>query len=435
MMDSTKNFVRSLLLRSQQYTGTDNVYIARNSFWITTAFGITSLFSLILVIAFANLLPKETYGTYRYVMSLAGVFSFLTLSGMNTAVTQAVARGNDQVLPYSIKVQLRWNLLYALGIWITAAYYIFQGNNTIGLPLLALGAMFPINTTFNTFGAYLNGKKDFKTLSIYSVFGSLFSFAVMGGTLFVTHNIALIVGAYCIGTLGPTLYFYFQTIKKVPRSGIADQQKKELLHYGGHLSVVNIFAIVAQYIDKIVLFHFLGAVQVAVYGLALSLPERIRGYTKSIISVTLPKLSEKTMQEIVPVFHKRILQSIMMGALISALYITVAPFLFKVFLPKYLESIHYSQIFSLSFVFILPLTYMGNVFGSQKMVRVIYLSSVTANVLKIILFIVFGYLWGIWGVICASLTTYILSFFYYLGLWQVELVKYRKSAPPLSHAG
>jgi len=368
-------------------------------------------------------------------MSLAGLLSFLTLTGMNTAVTQAVAKGNDQAFPYSVKVQLRWNSLYVAGSLIVAGYYLFQGNFTIGYSLLILSAVVPLSSAFNTYGTYLSGKMDFKTASVYSVFNSIFYAGFLIAALFLSHNPVIIVAGYGIGTLAPAVYFYLRVMKRVPRTSMTGQEKKELFNYGGHLSIVNVLAIISQYIDKVILFHFLEAIQVAIYGLALAFPERIRGYTKTIIILTLPKLSEKTIYDIAPVFYKRIFQSAVVGAFISIIYIATIPIVFKLFLPKYLESIHYSQIISLSLIFTLPMTYMGSVFTSQKMIRTIYLSNTAFNVLKILLFIVFGYLWGVWGVVYASLITYLFGFLYSMVLWELEVKKYRKSALSLPHNG
>ncbi|MEK9209084.1 MAG: oligosaccharide flippase family protein, partial [Patescibacteria group bacterium] len=75
-------------MRIQGYTGTDNVYIAKQGFWASVPYIISTILSAALVVAFANLLPKEIYGTYRYILSIAGLLSFLTLTGMNTAITR-----------------------------------------------------------------------------------------------------------------------------------------------------------------------------------------------------------------------------------------------------------------------------------------------------------------------------------------------------------
>src|SRR3989338_4699467 len=48
----------------------DAVYLARGGSWMTLSFVVGTLCSIVTMIAFGNLLPKETYGTYSYLLSL-----------------------------------------------------------------------------------------------------------------------------------------------------------------------------------------------------------------------------------------------------------------------------------------------------------------------------------------------------------------------------
>ena len=178
-----KKKIKQGLLLIQERFGVDMVYMARGSFWTTIGFIITSLASLAVIWAFGNLISKETYGTYRYVLSLAGALGFLTFSGINTAITQAVARGSDSVLPYGVKVQVKWNQVYLLAAAILASYYWFQGNTTIATGLIIIGVLFPVTTAMNSYGSYLVGKKDFKTATRYNTYAELICLLTIVATL------------------------------------------------------------------------------------------------------------------------------------------------------------------------------------------------------------------------------------------------------------
>lgn len=398
-------------------------YVAESSFWSTISFSVTSALSFILVIAFANLLPREAYGTYKYIMSLAGSLGFLTLTGMNTAVTQAVARGHNGIVKYSVRLQLRWNLLFVAGLLILAGYYLIQDNRLFAITLGILAFSLPFTAAFNTYGAFLAGKKEFKKGAIYAVVSSSIYVVVMLSALFLTKNLAILVAVYAFGNLLPAILIYFHIIKLYRLEGWEKKQEQDLFRYGGHLSIVNIFSTISQYIDKIVVFRYLGAVQLAIYALAIAAPERLRGLTKNISSILLPKLSSKTLTDIKPVFYQRTFQGMAVGALISLVYILLAPLFFKLLLPQYLDSIRYSQVFSINFIFTIPASYMSSVMRSQKMIGTIYLSSVSANISRITLFILFGYFWGIWGIICASILIYAVGLVYNFLLWEAYLKK------------
>ena len=419
-----KEKIKDWLLWSQKYTKTDMVYIAKGGFWSSLGFTVNSLLSTVLLIAFANLMPKETYGIYKYIMSIGGALGFFTLTGINNAITQAVAKGYEGALKEGVKAQLKWNTLFSIATGIGGIYYFLKGNQTFALSLIILGIFFPIYSAFNSYGFFLAGKKEFKLLAKYQIIFAFIYTAGMITGLYFTKNIVVLVLLYSTFHFLTTLYFYSKTLKTFkPKEGTVIE-KKELFKFGGHLSIVNIFSTLSQYVDKIAVFQFLGPAQLATYALALAMPDRIKGFIKSITGIILPKLSEKTLEEIKPVFYKRTFQGLVIGAVLSGIYILIAPFIFKVFFSKYLDSVFYSQLVALSLIFIVPATYMGSVFRSQKMIKTIYLSSTASHILRIVLFLIFGILWGILGVIFASILMYLIGLLYNFVLWEIEIKKY-----------
>ena len=418
-----KQKIKDLLLWSQQYTQVDMLYIAKGGFWSGLSFFINSVLSLVLLVAFANLLPKESYGIYKYVISLANSISFLTLTGMNIAVSQAIARGHEEIFPYAVKTQLKWNVLFLLGASALGTYYLLKGNAVFAFSLFILGAFFPLNTALNTYGIFLHGKREFKKNSLYGMTAGIFYFLMMLGILFLTDNVLALVAVYAAASFLPTLFFYLRTVKTVKSDGSVPKERKEVLRYAKHLSVTNVFSVISQYIDKILVFQFLGPVSLAVYAIASAVPERVSGFIKNISTLILPKISDKDISEIKAVFYKRVIQSVIIGSALSAIYILTAPILFKIFIPQYLDSLFYSQLLSLSFIFLAPANYVGNVFHAKKMIGTIYRSSVAANVLRIALFLTLGIYWGILGMITSTLLMYLAGTFYNLFLWRKELNK------------
>lgn len=421
-MDTIKQKIKDLLLWSQKYTRADMIYLAHGGFWSTLSFVINSLLSLLLIVAFANLLTKETYGIYKYITSLSGVLGFLTFTGMNNAVVQAVSRGYEGALKHAIKIQLRWNFLFLIGTSILGSYYLIKGNNIFSTSLFIIGIIFPLSTAFNTYGAFLTGKQEFRKLSIYSILSELFRIGIMIFVLFFINNVIVIIAAYMISGFIPNIYFYHR-VKKLSKSeteNTSKEQQKDLFKYGGHLSIVNIFGTVSQHIDKIVLFQFLGPVQLAIYYLATAMPDRIKGFSKVIMNVVFPKLATKNLTELKETFYSRLFQSLILGGILAGIYILLAPLLFKYLFPKYLPSIFFSQLLSLNLILILPLTYFAYVLQSQKLVKPIYQISVTGNIVEITLYIIMGAIWGIIGVILAKILSSLFMILFGLTIWRKE---------------
>lgn len=421
-MPDIKLRIKDILFKLQKRLHIDTLYLARGGFWISSSFILTSILSLVQVVIFANFLPKESYGVYKYILSLASIFSFLTLTGMNEAVTQAAARsGSTGILKHAVKTQLKWNFLFTIVMTGLAGYYFLNQNILFAKSLFVLGLAFPLNTTFNTYGAFLVGRKDFRRASIYGTITPAVQLIALAIGALITQDIFTLVIIYAIASFLPNLIFCLQTIKLYGPESISQKEEGELILYSKHLSFMHILSSIAQYVDKLVIFHYIGAIQLAVYSLALAIPERARGFIKNLSMMMTPKLSEKTVKDIHKSFYKRIFQGMLIGAVMSAGYILLAPFFYRIFLPAYLEAIAYSQIFSLTLIFVLPSNYLGNIFNAHKMLRPMYFSSLTASILKILLYIVLGKLFGIWGVIASLLIVYIVNTIYNCYLWEMEV--------------
>lgn len=423
-MSTFKEKYHSLLRFGTELLGLDLKYFVSGGFWKTTGTVVSNVLAALLLVVFANFLPKETYGLYRYILSLIGILTMFSLTGMNTAVTQAVAAGNDGALKASIKYQFKWNFVMTSVSWALAAYYLWYQNTAIAITLFILGLTVPITYTFNTYNAYLEGKKDFKRKSIFLAWSSVIYVAGMLPAIYFGKDIIWLIIAYTATSLLSNWFFYIKTLKIY---NPPDNNASEAITYGRHLTFLNLITPIMGQIDNIVLGHFWGVDQLAIYSLAGAMPDKIGPFIKQITGIGLPKLAPKSTKEINSVFNKRLLQSIAAGALIAAAYIVIAPFIFKYILPKYLESVFYSQILALNFIFIVPTGYIGAVFGSKKLLtRPLFVTTgFIVNGFKILLYVIFGIYGGILGLVLAQIIYQIFSVLVSIIMWKYEMRNYK----------
>lgn len=409
-----------LLRTGSEYFGLDLKYFAFGGFW--TSFGqfVNGLLSFLLAIAFANLLTKETFGSYQYLLSLADFFSIFTLSGMNSAVFQAVASGNEGTLKYAVKYQIKWNTAMTTILLGIAGYYFWQQNYVFTVSLIILGVISPLTSALNTYGAFLGGKKDFKRDNIYSIWSTIIYAAGMLLTLLINKKIAWLILVYSLTTLGANMFFYWRTIRIY---NPPETQSPEMIKYGWQLTLINFIYPIVNQIDKIVLNYFWGPVELAVYFLARTIPDKVYSMIKTWISVGMPKLAERSTEDIKAVFLRRVIQGLALGALIAGAYILIIPFIFKYLLPKYLESIRYSQLLAVTFIFAAPQRYLGSIFTIKKIVRPTVIATFINNIIKIVLYIVLGIWSGIMGLVIAELIFQIIGFFVNITTW--KLVSFR----------
>lgn len=414
-MENLRNKAYHLLRGSEKYLQADMVYIAKEGFWVTFGQITSSALSLALIIAFANLLPKETYGTYRYILSIAGVLNILTLTGMNSAVSRAVAAGKEEALRSSVRYQIKWNALMLAAFWILGIYYYTNGNLIFAYAFLVLGAFVPLTLAFNTYGAFLEGKKNFKLASIASIVSTILYTLGSFTAIVFFGEVVWLIAAYAITTFISTSLFYLYTLNEFrPRDGEA----LDTLRYGRELTFINFIAPLATHLDKIVLAHFWGATALAIYAMAMAVPERATSLIKGWLGIGSPNFANKTIKELNALFNKRIAQGLSIGTLATIGYVLLAPYLFKYLLPQYLDAIFYSQILSISFIFAIPNRYISLLFVSQKLSKHILANNLIQSFAKISMFVALGIWGGVFGLIIANVANNFIGMLINIAVWK-----------------
>lgn len=413
--------IKLILEKIRPIIKTDPKYLFKGGFWVSADFILGSLLSLGLSVVFANYLSKETYGTYKYIMSLAGSLGFLTLTGMNIAVTQAVANGQNGILKFAVNKQLVWNSMLGVALMGLAGYYFIHGNYVFAGALLILSLTIPSTSALNTYGAFLAGKKDFKKAAMFSTLSHLIYIVCMILTVVFSGQLIFIFIAYGLSNVLPQIYFYFWVVRKFKLKETRNEEQKSLLNkYAQKLSFLNIFSSISQNIDQIIAFQLVGPAALASFAIANSIPDRIRGYMKSMLSVLFPKMANRDQESLQESFYLRLVQTFLVGSSISLVSILILPYFFNLFFKQYLDAIFYAQLISLNFIFLFPQSYAGLYFQSQKLIKYIYASSLTTNILRLAIYSILAYFYGIMGLIIGKLISNIFGLILNITLFEIQ---------------
>ncbi|MDP2651400.1 MAG: oligosaccharide flippase family protein, partial [bacterium] len=408
------------LRSSERLFKLDMVYLFKGGLWTTLSFVVGTLASLVTMVAFGNLLPREAYGTYNYLLSLGATLSFLTLSGISVAVMRAVARGHENIVPAAMRLQLKYNLIAIAMVMASATYYGYKGNTLFALSLAMLAIAYPLAQSFHIFKQILTGKKRFDTLTKITSIITLISTLATVATLFLTDNVLIIIAVYSLMSLLPNLFAYKSVSRHLDKSLPAAEQITEMRRTAFHFTGAGLIGTAAQYIDKIVLFQVAGPASLAVYGFALAGPESLKSLVKNWTSIALPRLAQSSLPEIRRVLYRRITYSMLIGGALSLVYWLLAPILFNLFLPRYTDAIIYSQILALGLIIMPAVVYIGSIFSSQNMLRANYALNIGNHILRISLYLILGWLWQIWGLIIASLLSSLINTVYGMVIWEFE---------------
>lgn len=402
--------VEGLLRWSEKYMKTDMVYLAKGGFWLALGQILATASGLLLIIGFANLLPKDVYGNYKLVLSLAGILAAFTLTGMGTAVTQAVARGADGVFRTAFWVELRWSVLIMLAALSGSIYYFVNGNRVIAISLVIVGVCVPIIESTSLYGDFLNGKKDFRTGALYGVIRGLVPATVILVTILLTKDVVLIVLAYFLSHAVTSSILYLRVLKKYRPTRETDHSNTA---FGKHVTLTNAISILAANLDKVLVFHYLGAVQLAVYGIAFSLPAQMKTLQKMVGTLAFPKMSSVSLQTIRSEIHKKAQRLLIGSVIVIAIYIAAAPLIFRLVFPQYIEAVPVSQALALAYMFIPSVLYSQGIF-SQKRQKEIYMNKLLAACIRIVLLLVLLPTFGIWGAVyayfLANAASFVVSF-------------------------
>ncbi len=402
----------------ERYTKTDMVYLASGGFWAFISQVATSLATFLLAIAFAHFVSKDAYGQYKYVLSIAGILGTFTLNGLGTAVVKSITGGFEGTLNYAFWKNLKWSLIFVGSTFCLAIYYFINGNFELGISLLVVGSFWPFWTSTNLYNAYLLAKKDFKRSSIYyNIIGNIFPSLCIFIAILITSNPTWLVSIFFISNALVGITLYLRVIKIYRPNNKVDTG---VLGYSKHLSVIGILGGLSSNIDQVLIFHYIGPVQLAIYNFALAIPNQIKGPIKSLAGLVFPKFTERSEEEIRAGMKNKFLWIFMASLIIVATYILIAPYVFHTFFPKYIDSIFYSQIISLSLLSMISLP-AEIYFVAKEKVREQYISNIAISILQITITFIFVLWKGVWGVVMARVLVRIL--------WSmINIYVYEKSA-------
>ncbi len=352
-----KQKIIHILRWSEQYAKTDMVRFASGNFWLTTTRMAAVACGMLLTITFANKVDPVIFGTYKYIIALVGIFGAFSLNSLGTSVVRTVAQGNKDVIRPLFLKSIVWSLPATAAAAIGSLYYYANDNSQLGFGLLLIALANPFFNSFVIWKSLFVGKGDFKSMATYSIPGNLVSVAVFLAVLFIRTDIFTILLTYFATNLALSWWMYAVSLRKYSVAAQADINEEtkakvgETVQYGKHLSILGVVLQVISYADQLILWHFVGPVQLAVYSFAQAPVREIKNFSENFFPIIFPRYATKSIEDIKKSMGLRVRQMFVVSSLACIAYIVAAPFIFKILFPKYLASVFASQILALALPF------------------------------------------------------------------------------------
>src|SRR4051812_16792510 len=110
LLAEMKQKIIHILRWSEKYTKTDMVYLAHGNFWLTASRIVGVGTGLVLTFIFGNLLKPEVFGSYKYIIAVAGFIGSFTLGGLGGALGRTGAQGKRNLFPGVFKESFKWSI-------------------------------------------------------------------------------------------------------------------------------------------------------------------------------------------------------------------------------------------------------------------------------------------------------------------------------------
>lgn len=249
--------------------------------------------SILTTVILTNFLSIESYGYYKYIISIYGIISIFSFSGIYSIATLNMQRGQDYFfkLGFKYKKIVRW--IPSIISFCVAIYYFYMGNSFLAVFFLLNIFSYLIVDTYDFYLVALQGKGDYRANMKYATLYYLCSTFPPAITAFFTQNLYIIFIVMYLSQ-GIFRYISFQVIKRklhldmkslnahnISREEIKDFEKESLsITFTGALGSAQVNA------SGVIVFNRLGAEANAIYSIALTFADFVSG----IIGNTMTKI-------------------------------------------------------------------------------------------------------------------------------------------------
>jgi O-antigen/teichoic acid export membrane protein len=271
--------------------------------------------------------------------------------------------------------------------------------------MLIAGVATPLMNAYSLAPGMFAGRKDFRRPTLYNLWSQVISTAIIVLTAVYIHNVIILIAVNFISNLIIDIGIYLYIMKVWKPNTETDPA---LIGYGKHISYMNFFGTLANQLDKILVFHWMGAVELAIYSFAIAIPEQIQGSYKNLFAIALPKMTSADPRLLRASVLDKFYRLTAITIILVAAYYFAAPYIYTVLFPKYLSSVWYSQIYMFGLVTIPGIALFSAYFQVKQDTATLYKITLAGNAVTIFLTVVLIYSFGITGAVIENGTSWLV---------------------------
>jgi len=411
-----------LLIKLSRLAKTDLLYLSRGASWSLVDHFFSSAALLVSSVIFANFLPKETYGSYSFIVSWLTIFSTLAVSGIGEAMLRGVARGNEGDLQWAFNYRLRWGLLASLVSLGFAGYYYFQNNFTFALSFLIVAVFMPLLLASELVPRFFFAKELFKETAIFNTISKTFSLVALLAMLLLTDSLPALMIVYFIP---PVIISYLYLALVVKRYQKNNQVSADMKNFALHLTLMQVVGSVSKRIDQLLLFSFVGPAELATYKFALMPSEQLHTFLAIINRLGISRFARRPYQEIYPALGRKMIAYTAVIAIMVVASIIIVPYIYPILFPLYFDSIPYAIILLLPSLLAASALFNTLLFAKREL-KYLYLLKIWTHGLRFLAFFLLISNFGVGGAVAAEVTVAVIVALTVFGLFFKERNKWRE---------
>lgn len=330
----------------------------------------------------ARLAMPADYGRFSFVTAMLATLSIVTLPGLNLAITQGAARGQDGTLGVALKSRRRGGWLMVVVVLAVGAATAAFGDRPTGWALLLVAPFVMGAYGLDSGLAFLNGLHAFKPMALFLTAAAVVPALVVVPLVFAGAPIPVVIAGYVLALCLVNLAALRQA-HRLRRNAHVDA---ETVRYGRRMTWISSLGLLQFYIDRVIVGAALGFVDLALYSAAKLFQQGLKTAWSAINQVLFPRLAAATDPVSARTITWTTLGPIWLGfALLAAIAAALAPVIVSVvFGPTYLPSITPARVLMLAVVIGIPGAQFEMLFRATSDERRLYTQRVTFTVAEIL---------------------------------------------------
>lgn len=345
-------------------------------------------------------LSKDAFGVYQFAAVAVSAVAFATLPGLDNAVMQSVSRGSLGLYKRATRASFLVSfsgsmMLVACSIWAT------EHQPSLCLPLIVAAALFPLYSGIAQWKSVLLGELRIGTWSAIEISTAVATSGFLLAAVFLNvRSLAVFVACSLLPSAAVNVWATAVQYARCEHE-TAQVEDDKLFRYGIHTSGFMVISIVAEQMERIVIFLVISPAALAVYYAGDRISEIIRSVFQDIAGIMAPRFAR--MSSYTGNISRFVsLSCVIVGAMIIVFAFTLAPaIMIFLFGKQYAPSIVYGQALLCSVavgnVGQFQFRFIRSQADSRAFAKIIMWTSGTRIVTSILLVPIFG----VWGAVAS----------------------------------